>query len=145
MTNGQRTIASLLAIVAALLAANLIVNLPPQEAKAQSHLQTAAPHVVQVEPGAGLRVYRLWSDGVIEEGMFEDVNFDANAGCVPGVPGMAWQVIPETVPHPHAVNITRIYTGPHFSIRVLRLRSDGVVEQNDKFGSDWCGWRTLPE
>ncbi len=77
--------------------------------------------------------------------MFEDVNFDANAGCVPGVPGMAWQVIPETVPLPHAVNITRIYTGPHFSIRVLRLRSDGVVEQNDKFGSDWCGWRTLPE
>ncbi len=140
--------AVLLAIIALLLAANLVVNLPPQEATAQSHLKTAAPHVIQVEtlgPGPSSLVFRLWSDGVIEEAMFEDVNFDANAGCVPGVPGMAWQVIPETVPLPHAVNITRIYTGPHFSIRVLRLRSDGVVEQNDKFGSDWCGWRTLPE
>ncbi len=142
MTSGQRTIATLLTVVAVLLVIN-IVNVPGQQAVAQSHLK--APHVIQVEPGAGLRVYRLWSDGVIEEAMFEDVNFDANAGCVPGVPGMAWQVIPETVPLPHAVNITRIYTGPHFSIRVLRLRSDGVVEQNDKFGSDWCGWRTLPE
>ncbi len=77
--------------------------------------------------------------------MFEDVNFDANAGCVPGAPGMGWQVIPETVPLPPFVRITRIYTGPHFSVRVVRLRSDGVLEQNDKLGSVWCGWRTLPE
>ena len=137
----------LLVVIAALLAVNLIANLPPQEAKAQPSLRAAAvPHVIQVEPGAGLRVYRLWSDGVIEEAMFEDVNFDANAGCVPGVPGMAWQVIPETVPLPHVVRITRIYTGPHFSIRVLRIRSDGVVEQNVQISSGvWCGWRTPPE
>ena len=134
----------LLVVIAALLAANLFVTLP--EAKAQPSLRAAeVPHVIQVEPGAGLRVYRVWSDGVIEEAMFEDVNFDAKLGCVPGVPGMSWQVLPETVPLPHGVRITRMYTGPHFSIRVLRLRSEGVVEQNDKFGRDWCGWRTLPE
>ncbi len=135
----------LLVVIAALLAANLIVNLPPQEVKAQSHLHAVVPHVIQVEPGAGLRVYRLWSDGVIEEAMFEDVNFDANAGCVPGVPGMAWQVIPEPVPLPHAVNITRIYTHADPAV-LLRLRSDGVVEQNYRLGSDvWCGWQAPSE
>ena len=43
----------LLVVIAALLAANLIVNLPPQEARAQPHLR-AAPHVIQFEPGPGV-------------------------------------------------------------------------------------------
>ena len=141
----QRTVTVLLAIFAALLAANLIVNLPPQEATAQSHLKTAAqthpagPHVIQVEPGQhGLtRVYRLWSDGVIEEAVFQGVG----GVCVTdqGPIGFGWQEIPETVPLPHVVNITRIYTQADTNV-LLRLRSDGVVEQNFLSGTlGWCG------
>ena len=72
----QRTMTALLAAIAVLLAANLIVNLPPQEAKAQS---PAAPpfgsddDVVLVgitsfnAHFSGLtRIHRLWSDGVVE-------------------------------------------------------------------------------
>ncbi len=134
----------LLAIVAVLLAANLIANVPPQEATAQTHLK--APHVIQVEVGlspAGInaRDYRLWSDGVIEEAVFDDLN-----ACVPVDPptGFAWQEIPESVPPP-GVRITRIYTR-HSGSTLLRLRSDGVLEQNWRHGDlGWCGWRTPPE
>ncbi len=131
----------LLAIIAALLAANLIVNLPPQEATAQSHLRAAAaPHVIQVEPAPG-RIYRLWSDGVIEEARFDCVS----PACVPDSPGFGWQVIPESVPPPPA-RITRIYGAHHVAAgRLLRLRSDGVVERTDVFGGVWCEWRTPPE
>ena len=116
----------LLAIIAVLLAGNLIVNLP--EATAQTHLK--APHVIQVEVGLSpvginARDYRLWSDGVIEEAVFDDLN-----ACVPVDPptGFAWQEIPESVPPP-GVRITRIYTR-HSGSTLLRLRSDGVLEQN---------------
>ena len=140
MTMGQRTIASLLTVIAALLAANLIVSLPPQEAVAQTHLK--APHVIQVVVGpVNARVYRLWSDGVIEEAVFDDIN-----SCLPNEPptGFAWQEIPESVPPP-GVRITRIYTR-HSGSTLLRLRSDGVLEQNWRSGDlGWCGWRTPPE
>ncbi len=144
MNRGQRTIAKLLAIIAALLAANLVVNLPPQEAKAQPHLTAAAPHVIQVEVGSiNVSVFRLWSDGVIEEALFDGHD---PYSCVPtGTPGFGWQVIPETVPLPHGVRITRIYGGVHLTDHLLRLRSDGVVERNDLFNGSWCGWRTPPE
>ncbi len=55
----------LLVVIAALLAANLFGNLPPQEARAQPSLRVAeVPHVIQVEVGlspAGInaRDYRL--------------------------------------------------------------------------------------
>ncbi len=130
----------LLAVIAALLAANLFVTLPPQEATAQPSLRAAAvPHVIQVEP-APSRIYRLWSDGVIEEARFDSVN----AACVPESGGFGWQVIPESVP---PARITRIYAAQHTSspITLLRLRSDGVVEQNRTGGEVWCGWRTPPE
>ena len=135
----------LLVVIAALLAANLFVNLPPQEATAQPHL-TAAPHVIQVEPGAGNnpRIYRLWSDGVIEETIF-DGHVNSDTSCVPpSTPGFGWQVIPESVPSPPA-RIVRLYGGIHLTDHLLRLRSDGVVERNDLFGGVWCGWRTPPE
>ncbi len=140
MTMGQRTIASLLTVIAVLLAANLIVNVPPQEATAQPHLR-AAPHVIQVEPGAGNnpRIYRLWSDGVIEEAVFGY----SNPACVPDSPGFGWQEIPESVPPPPA-RIVRLYPELEAGI-FLRLRSDGVVERNDLVNGSWCGWRTPPE
>ena len=134
----------LLAIIALLLAANLIVNLPPQEAKAQSHLHTLAPHVIQVEALATAtgRVFRLWSDGVIEGAKFDDL-----AACVLLDPptGFAWQEIVETDPPPLA-RIVRLYIPDHSQEILLRLRSDGVVEQNRLGGGGvWCGWRTPPE
>ena len=137
----------LLVVIAALLAANLLVNLPPQEARAQPHLR-AAPHVIQFEPGQSefARSYRLWSDGVIEEARFEGFNNDGD--CLPDVTGSGWQLMPETVTLPPGVRITRIYTKSHFGNggMLMRLRSDGVVEQNWR-GSvgDWCGWQTPPE
>ncbi len=138
----------LLVVIAALLAANLFVNLPPQEATAQPHLRAVeVPHVIQVEVGLSpvginTRDYRLWSDGVIEEAVFDDLN-----SCLPVEPpsGFAWQEIPESVPPP-GVRITRIYTRLHSGTTLLRLRSDGVVEQNYLSATpDWCGWRTPPE
>ncbi len=59
----------LLAVIAALLAANLIVNLPPQEAKAQTHLaaigngdDVVLVGISVVGTGAGLfHILRLWS------------------------------------------------------------------------------------
>ena len=143
----SRPTALLLAIIAALLAANLIVNLPSQEAKAQptTHLK-----VIQFEPGPGhhqgdaARVYRLWSDGVIEWAGWENVN----SSCLPA-DGIAWQEIAETVPLPPGVRITRIYTWRSHPNMLLRLRSDGIVErnfqQNSSDGFAWCGWRTPPE
>ncbi len=131
----------LLAVIAVLLAVNFVVNLPPQEATAQPSLRAAAvPHVIQVEVGAiNASVYRLWSDGVIEETVFDG---HGDTSCVPtGTPGFGPQVIAETVPPPPA-RITRIYG---YSQHLLRLRSDGVVERNDWFNGSWCGWRTPPE
>ena len=134
----------LLVVIAALLAANLIVNVPPQEATAQPHLKAEVPHVIQVVQGPGFdqRIYRLWSDGVIEEAVFESIS-----SCLPDEPptGFAWQEIPESVPPP-GVRITRIYTRGHSGSTLLRLRSDGVVEQNYLSADPpWCGWRTPPE
>ena len=139
--------AVLLAIIAVLLAVNLVVNLPPQVATAQpmTHLKAAAPHVIQVEPSLSGHIFRLWSDGVIEEAVFDGLS----AACLPndgaGPIGSGWQVMPETVPLPPGVRITRIYAGGYATV-LLRLRSDGVVEENVlKMGEVWCGWRTPPE
>ena len=139
----------LLAIIALLLAANLIVNLPPQEATAQPSLRAVEfPHVIQFEPGQTefARVYRLWSDDVIEEARFHGFA-NGDSDCLPDVTGSGWQVMPETVTLPPGVRITRIYARPHTSspVTLLRLRSDGVVEQNRMGGDVWCGWLTPPE
>ena len=137
----------LLVVIAALLAANLFVNLPPREAKAQQWAAVEVPHVIQVEPSPwGYHVYRLWSDGVIEEAVFDGIS----TACLPddgvGPSGSGWQVMPETMPLPLGVRITRIYTRANYGTVLLRLRSDGVVEQNFMLGDDsWCGWRTPPE
>ena len=72
MQTQSRPTTVLLAIIAALLAANLIVNLPPQEATAQTHRATAGDDdggdvvLVGISFGMG-HIFRLWSDGVVEE------------------------------------------------------------------------------
>ena len=96
----------------------------------------------QVEPANTDGVYRLWSDDVIEWANFGGFNTNT---CLPSG-GLAWQEIAETVPLPPGVRITRIYTRNHSGQILLRLRSDGVVEQNLlTVALGWCGWRTPPE
>ena len=61
----------LLVVIAALLAANLFVNLPPQEAQAQAQPPPFPPPVDDSPRLVGITVksqyvLRLWSDGVVE-------------------------------------------------------------------------------
>ncbi len=143
----RRNTAALLVIIAALLAVDIALRVSPREAVAQDQFEfefeaARTPHVIQVETPTAGRVYRLWSDGVIEVAKFEGMN---TVTCLPSG-GLAWQEIAETVPLPPGVRITRIYTWGHFPDILLRLRSDGVVEQNIRSVTlGWCGWRTPPE
>ena len=94
MTKGQRTLATLLAIIAALLAAHLAV-LSGNEAHAQSPpdqpgpptTEPQEPHVVGItaindthslSSQTPRYLYRLWSDGVIEQNRFRSSAFN---GC----------------------------------------------------------------
>ena len=145
----RRNTTTLFVIIAALLAVDIALRVSPREAVAQDLFEfefeaARSPHVIQVETsGAGLgRVFRLWSDGVIEVAVFGGINSD---NCLPA-DGIGWQEIAETVPLPPGVRITRIYTRNHSTQILLRLRSDGVVEQNFRSVTlGWCGWRTPPE
>ncbi len=84
----------LLVVIAALLAANLFVNLPAQEAKAQSHLK--APHVIQVEAGAagdGTCPSDVTGDGVVNVLDLIDLLLDFGAECPgPQLVGVAFNV-----------------------------------------------------
>ncbi len=78
----------LLVIIAALLAANLFVS-TDREAKAQTHLKAVrAPHVIQVETPEYGRVFRLWSDGVIEEAVPIEAAGEIEAAEI----GMRWRL-----------------------------------------------------
>ncbi len=141
----RRNTATLLVIIAALLAVDIALRVAPSEALAQDQFDFEAartPHVIQVGAPTAGRVYRLWSDSVIEWAGWENVN----SSCLPA-DGIGWQEIAETVPLPPGVRITRIYTRNHSGQILLRLRSDGVVEQNllSAGALGWCGWRTPPE
>jgi len=79
----RRNTATLLVIIAALLAVDIALRVSPREAVAQDQFEFEAartPHVIQVEASAaGLdRVFRLWSDGVIEVAVF-----GGNTNCLP--------------------------------------------------------------
>ena len=148
MTKGHRTIAGLLSIIAALLAANLFVSLPPQEAKAQpSVTHISHRRVVQIDPHhAGSNVVvRLWSDGVIEWSVSQTPD-----PCS-GDPWCDWVPIPDDVPpQPHA-RIVQIAHGQTYTT-IYRLWSNGIVERNVRYGVTgcgfdpvWCGWVTVPE
>ncbi len=141
----HRTTPALLVVVAALLAVDIALRMSPAEAVAQDHFDFEAAralHVIQVEPSSA-SVYRLWSDGVIEYATWNDQD-----ACLPITnppAGMDWEIIPELVPLPPRVRITRIYTRDRPGHILLRLRSDNVVEQNHRSGTlGWCGWRTPP-
>ncbi len=140
---------TLYVIIAALVAVDIALRVSPREAVAQDQFEFEAarfPHVIQVETQDGYRVYRLWSDDVIEWANFGSMS---TVTCLPNPPAVAWQEIAETVPLPPGVRITRIYTVGNSTGLLLRLRSDGVVEQNwlgvYAASPGWCGWRTPPE
>ncbi len=84
MTNGQRTVATLLAVIAVLLGVNLIMKVAPEEASAQEpelrvEGDPRVPRVIQIEP-VGTLIYRLWSGAP-----------DPQAGSVVGVErGTPW-------------------------------------------------------
>ncbi len=141
----RRNTAALLVIIAALLAVDIALRVSPREAVAQDQFDLEAarsPHVIQVEPSSA-RVYRLWSDGVIEYATWNDQD-----ACLPITnphAGMDWEIITETVILPPVVRITRIYTRDQPGNILLRLRSDNVVEQNHRSGTlGWCGWLSPP-
>ena len=140
----RRNTAALLVIIAALLAVDIALRVSPTEAVAQDQFDFEAarsPHVIQVGAPNPAFVYRLWSDSVIEWAAWENVN----SSCLPA-DGIGWQEIAETVPLPPGVRITRIYTWQSWPAVLVRLRSDGVVEQNHRSGTlGWCGWQTPPE
>ncbi len=103
----RRNTATLLVIIAALLAVEIALRVAPSEALAQDQFDFEAartPHVIQVGAPTAGRVYRLWSDSVIEWAGWENVN----SVCLPA-DWIAWQEIAETVPLPPGV---RILTDP---------------------------------
>lgn len=139
MTKGQRTIATLLAIITALLAGHLLVRLGGQEAQAQHGPPT---RVIQIDPHHEFKVFfRLWSDGVIEWSVAQ------TSVLCSGDPWCEWEPIPDDVPpQPHA-RIVQIGHGK--SNIIYRLWSNGIVERNVKSGAGcgidpvWCGMTLL--
>ena len=65
MTKGQRTVTSLLAVVAALLLLDLGIRMT---STAQAQGSPFTPRVVGMSvQGQGPRVWRIWSDGLVEQ------------------------------------------------------------------------------
>ena len=100
---------ALLVVIAVLLAANLFVSLPPQEAQAQAQPPPFPPPVDDTPTvigvsaiviGTGLGdvsfIYRIWSDGMVEENRFV---FNTN-NCPGAAEGhlagwCGWTTVPE--------------------------------------------------
>ena len=95
MTNGQRTVAGMLAVVAVLLGLNLIVNGSPRAVAQEPEIRIfpKPPHLeptavaIYSDPGY---LYRLWSDGTVELNI---VNAIASGCFRHGWCG--WQTVPE--------------------------------------------------
>ena len=89
MTNAHRTITTLLAVIAVLLAINLSVTVPSHEAQAQA----VGPPVeaVALQAGEFGLLYRMFSDGTVERNFgFVELFGDQ---CV--VDWCGWEAIPE--------------------------------------------------
>ena len=119
----------LLVVIAALLAVNLIVNLPTQEAKAQSHLK--APQLVDVavvRPADHPTIVRIWSDGFAE--------YKVTVGD-PGFGPQVWTPLPFNPDAPQSRPIAVTETGKaNTSPRIYRLWGDGTVDRIELFSGD---------
>ena len=95
----RRTIAGLLVIVVVLLAANLVVSAPSQEARAHG----SGPPVKAVElnvslggggpEGPSVTVFRLWSDGTVEGNLGSSV-WLPHGECY-SFDWCGWEAVPE--------------------------------------------------
>ena len=92
MTKGQRTITTLLAAIVVLLAINLVVIAPGQEAQAQGMGRPPQAVALTVRNEFfSWAAYRLWSDGTVER---NEVIVPPLEVCLP-VEWCGWQTIPE--------------------------------------------------
>ncbi len=117
----SKPITLLLAIIAALLAANLIVNLPLQEAKAQTHLK--APQFVDVAiamPSGHVTLVRILSDGFAEY----KVTVDDPLGFGP----LVWTPLPANPDAPQSRPIAACTGGGGPTTVIYRLWADGTVD-----------------
>ena len=153
MSKGQRTIASLVAVIAVLL---FILSGRPQTPEAIAHANLAPPtrviQVLQID-SVGV-IFRLWSDGTIETTGYDLVgDLCAPEWC-------PWALVPDDVVPQPGTRIVQI-TGNVVLARasLVRVWSNGVIERNfstivlDWFehnglcipSGEWCGWQVVPE
>ncbi len=145
MNTGQRTVASMLAVVAVLLGLNLIVGgLRPAAAQEPEIGIFPEPpvRVIQLTSAGGDGVfYRLWNDGAIERNYWAP-----NSNCAPaGFCG--WEFVPDDVPPQQGARIIDIIGDEH---TLFRLWSNGVIERQENLSGtcgtlDWCGWQVVPD
>ena len=155
MSKGQRTIASLLAVIAVLL---LVLSGRPQTPEAIAHefINLAPPprviQVLQIE-SVGV-IFRLWRDGTIETTGYDLVgDLCAPEWC-------PWELVPDDVVPQPGTRIVQI-TGNHVQSRasLVRVWSNGMIERNystlvlggggdNAFcipSGEWCGWKVVPQ
>ncbi len=134
MTNGQRTVTSMLAVVAVMLGLNLIVKGSPTAVAQEPEIRIFPEPPVRLVAAFGTFTatnfnVRLWSDGVIEE-------FDPDAG----VPDWA-EVSGGAYMPPAQVRAVSLAGGDTLLIRAW---SDGTVEKlsrnNDSVPWDTSQW-----
>ena len=98
MTKGQRTVVSLLAVVAVLLGLNLIVG-GSTPAAAQAQGMGRPPQAVAMLVGnfgpIGLSVFRMFSDGTVELNSSQLGPFDPKGCPVSALVWCGWEAIPE--------------------------------------------------
>ncbi len=91
MTNAHRTITALLAVIAVLLAINLAVTAPGQEAMAQPNTSARPGRAVALQANQfGSVIYRMFGDGTVER----NVNFMDPLGDPCGSEWCGWEVVP---------------------------------------------------
>ncbi len=93
MNRGQRTVASLLAVVAVLLGLNIVRSAPPAWGQAPAGT-TPTPTMVNVAPvyspaASVVFVFRGWSDGAVDV-----TSMDWDFGCSPEASCIATPLIP---------------------------------------------------
>ena len=115
MTNGQRTITSLLAVVAVLLGLNLILG-SSRRAEAQDAIGAGEPYIVKLLPVSHLTYHRVWSDGRVDTMQRTDGNCDYESNLTHG-----------PVEHPFPV-VDAVLGSNHDSQSAMLTFEDGRVD-----------------
>ena len=92
MTNAHRTITAMLGVIAVLLAINLAVIAPGQEAMAQANLSARPGRAVALQANQfGSVIYRMFGDGTVER----NVNVMDPFGDPCASDWCGWEIVPE--------------------------------------------------